>query len=233
MTAEDPLEKDPTLANRFLVQRVSEEERASLEAAMTADVTIARDLEAAARFKVGLQKLRERGELDALLEQQPPQSRWWLAAAAALILGMGVFVGRWVLTPALVVSAALDRLDGNAARTLPVLGPYAAFQPRGAETQVALPAARQAVHLRVYAGLAQGPFRVSFVRLNQSGSEDSLGSILVERDASDGFVSFYADSQELTAGRYKVVMSSSAEPKRDPEVFVFEFQPPSSNPELD
>lgn len=150
--------------------------------------------------------------------------------AAALILGVGVFVGRWALTPATVLSASLEQLEGNAARTLPVLGPYASFQPRGMETRVPLPSTRQAVHLRIYAGLSQGPFQISLVRLSDAGPEYSLGSVLVQTDEGDDFVSFYADSRRLAAGRYKVLMSNPAEVGREPEIFMFEFEKPAEQP---
>lgn len=82
---------DPTLANRYLTDKLSEQERHDYEELMISSPAVVSELEATARLKVGLQKLQETGELDRLLQQRGPSLPTFLlplaAALAAVVIG--------------------------------------------------------------------------------------------------------------------------------------------------
>src|SRR5262249_37968305 len=62
-----PLIDDPTRASRYLADQLSEAECAEYEARITEDPDTVAELEATARLKIGLQRLRRSGELSALI----------------------------------------------------------------------------------------------------------------------------------------------------------------------
>jgi hypothetical protein len=63
---------DPTQASRYLADQLTEAECAEYEARFIKDPEAIAELEATARFKIGLQRLRRSGELSALLDLFAP-----------------------------------------------------------------------------------------------------------------------------------------------------------------
>src|SRR5688572_21034668 len=84
---------DHHVVARYLADRVTEEERSAFEAYYLEHPEVVQELEAAARFKTGLMRLRETGELDDLMQAKAGGFRWpYLAAAAAIaFLVLGAF----------------------------------------------------------------------------------------------------------------------------------------------
>src|ERR1043165_5298786 len=87
---------DHHVVARYLADRLTDEEREAFEAYFPEHPDVVQELEAAARFKVGLMQLRDTGELTQLLQPAPRRQTWqYLAAAAAvaaLVIGAFFFV---------------------------------------------------------------------------------------------------------------------------------------------
>jgi hypothetical protein len=84
---------DNHVVARYLADRLTDDEREAFEAYYLEHPDVVQELEAAARFKVGLMKLRDTGELSRLLQRE--QRRQWpyfAAAAAVAVLVIGAFV---------------------------------------------------------------------------------------------------------------------------------------------
>ena len=76
---------DHHIAARYLADQLSDADREAFETYYVEHPDVLRDLEAAARMKVGLAQLREAGELDALMIARTwrPNRRFLAAAAVA------------------------------------------------------------------------------------------------------------------------------------------------------
>lgn len=212
---------DVTFPGRYLADQLSAEERAEYEKYLCSHPEALAELEAIARLKLGLEKLQNAGELEALLPMARKSGgarRFFTApmlAAAASIAAVAIGVTLWrsaapdwaPLTP------SLTELQ-QALRQPLAVGPRATImRTRGAgdDATVTLPETEQAIELRVLPDVSAEPagFRVelSRVELSRMGAEDQLE--LVARGESlhagaDGYVAVYADSATLSAGVYQL-----------------------------
>src|SRR5512139_1376343 len=91
--------KELETVNRYLGGRLSESECADFEQRLTHDPELVRELESIARFKVGLQVLHERGELEAAVRGPHWSYRWIAIAAAIAVLAIGVLTFQSFVTP--------------------------------------------------------------------------------------------------------------------------------------
>ena len=115
MKVENKLKDDPTLASRYLADQLSEAERDAFETSLLRDPEVAQELEATARLKVGLGRLRESGELDKIVRARPFFERpAFLAAAASIgVLAIGLVFVRWqgATAPSVLASSASEFID--------------------------------------------------------------------------------------------------------------------------
>src|SRR5688572_1660911 len=138
---------DPTMANRYLADQLTEAERQELEARLVEDPGVLRELEATARFKLGLLKLRETGRLDELAAPRSWRRPPWLlnvaAAAAILLLGIGLL--RWNMEPPPMIASELSSLLDSEGNRLPLSRAYAVMRKRGPayDAVIELPASQQ------------------------------------------------------------------------------------------
>src|SRR5689334_15311794 len=88
---------DPTKASRYLADQLSEAECAEYEARFTHDPDAIAELEATARLKIGLQRLRRSGELSELIAAGSPAgpTRTWMLAMAASVVAVVIGVSLW------------------------------------------------------------------------------------------------------------------------------------------
>jgi hypothetical protein len=198
-------------ANRYLAGTLSDAERAAYEPEIARNEDTLRELEATARLKVGLARLRESGELDELLRPTPWSGhRTALAAAAAVVvLAVAVLLVRFgdgTARPLVAASVALlmDQRGG----ALPVGGTVAVFRKRAASYDATIQASSkpQAIELRALpeTTVAASQYRVSLLHLNDQGAATPVGSIERLRPAADGFVTVFVDSSLLAAGDYRL-----------------------------
>ena len=210
MQSKNPLEADPTLANRYLAGQLSDADLDAFEASLDAQPELVRDLEAAARFKVGLAKLRDTGQLDVFLEPPQRSYRWLAVAAAVVALAVGVVLVRVMTASPPVLAASLSQLSREG--TPPsVAATLAMYVKRGSPNQqlvLVLPPSRQAIRLRVLPSAgAQPPYQIAVSGIDSQGGDRRVASIEVAQLDEDGFATVYADSARLEPGRYSITVS--------------------------
>jgi hypothetical protein len=209
---------DPTAASRYLADQLTESERTAYEAALAQDPEVLRELEATARLKVGLRRLRDEGDLDTLVGKPRFGGSTLLVALAATVAAVVVGVGLWrsdlrTDRPQLL-AATLQALVDQSGRVLPQVGTQAMFRRRAEayDAVVELPAARGAIELRVQPDDVKpsSTYRATLSRIRDDNSEQPLGSVADLRLATDGFVTLYVDSSALTPGRYLLSIAGSS-----------------------
>lgn len=209
---------DHHVVARYLADQLPEAEREAFEAYYLEHPEIVQELEAAARFKVGLAQLRESGELAGLLQPQSGfrRQRYMAIAAGIAVVSLGAIFWsashRQAAEPWLVASAtALVDRSGD---RLPVFATYPILRTRGGsyDADVELPKTAQAIGLRVLPEVAAMPPRYR-ISISAIADDDSLheaaavGNLIPD---SDGFVPVYFDSARMRPGRYQLVLSGDA-----------------------
>jgi hypothetical protein len=197
---------------RYLAGQLSEEEGAAFEAYYLEHPEIVREMETTARFKAGLLKLRDQGELASLLEQSPP--RYWVRAAAiaagiaAVVVAM-IFVARMPDTDRLVAAAPDALYDGSGNRLAVGLSrTLIRTRGRSDDADLVLPEIAQAIELRILPAFdaPSGRYRVALSRSDgiEPPADHEIAGL---RAASDGFVVLYLNSVRLAPGRYELTIS--------------------------
>ena len=193
------LKGDPTIVNRYLADQLAENERRAFEALLVSDPDLLRELEATARLKAGLQKLRDTDQLDALvaeqrsrtpcfspLQRQSPFSFWDSACFAG------------TLTPGTHLAASISKLVDQSGNPLPIASTHAVFRKRADayDTEITLPASRQAIELSVLPDLRapQTSYRAALSLIRDDGAADAAASIEPLQAAGDGSVTMFVDS---------------------------------------
>lgn len=205
---------DHHVVARYLADQLPDSEREAFEEYYLAHPDMVQEMEGASRFKTGLMRLSEAGELDAPLQSRPwYQQRRYLAVAASLaVFTIGVlgWFGRdHAAQPLLAASSAslLDRL-GN---PLPIAGTHAILRTRGTsyDAQIELPRTPQVIELRVLPETeAQPPrYRITISSVSEDGTLHEVAAIAGLAAAEDGFVPVYLNSSRLARGNYQVLLS--------------------------
>lgn len=202
---------DPSLANRYLADQLPEAERLAFEQRMAADPAVLREVEATARFKAGLARLRESGELAEVLEPQRSRLPYLASAAAVALLAIGISLVRheaggpeiWVGT-----SPTLASRDGS---LLPAGGQYTLLRLRSegeVDLAIELPATRQLIELRVLpdSGDAASRYRARLARLGEAGAERDAVAIGGVATDGNGYLTLFVDSDGLRPGRYQLLV---------------------------
>lgn len=213
--ARDRNQDDAGIAQRYLAGQLSPPEQEAYEQYFIHNPDVVRELEATARMKVGLASLRDRGQLDSLLQVAPTTSRRAaLMAIAASVAVIAIVVGLWrdVRAPdstALVASAT--RLIDSSGKPLAVGAIYAVMRTRATEYDavVTLPAQQQALELRVLPEWSAPGYDVAFSRTVPSGGVVEVATVSDLQVRQDGFVSLYVDSSKLEPGSYLLRLSAS------------------------
>src|SRR5262245_39148587 len=208
---------DPTIASRYLAGQLTEPERAAFEADLESDAATLNELEATARLKVGLARLRENGELDALLRPTSTFRQVLIGLAATVtiaVIAISFIAGYVRQSTSLPMLAATPASFVDAqGRALPVAATVAVFTKRAAEYDalVELPADRKVIALRALpqAGASAGHYRVSLGRLRADGVMEHSESVMELTPADDGFVTVYVDTARLAPGRYRMALAPS------------------------
>lgn len=200
---------DPTVASRYLADQLSEAERLAFEERLLDDPQTLRELEATARLKAGLHKLRRTGRLGTLVREQRSRMPWLLGMAAAicmLVIGIGLFRSASVATPTL--AANLAALIDDSGHQLGLGQTYAVFHKRGGahDAVIRLPSSRRAIELRVLPDLARhaGPYRAVLHRAANADRTALSASIAGLEHAGDGHVTLFVDSGRMTPGNYEL-----------------------------
>ena len=223
---------DPTQAGRYLAGQLSEAECAAYEAHFAANPQALAELEATARLKIGLQRLRRSGALNELLAAPAPNfNRTWVlamaAGIAAAVIGLSVWFPRAGSLTAPMLGSSVSVFKDHNGRALSVAATTPLFRTRAEKYDgvIDLPAVRGAIRLRVLPSHpADGArYQASLARLADDDNPQRAVSLSDLRPSGDdGFVDVYADSSLLTPGRYQLTLTrqTSGAGSGDSDTFV-------------
>jgi len=194
---------DPQLVRDYLAGSLSDVATRDLESRISRDPALVRTLEELLRFREGLEILRDRGEIAALLAPRPrPWLRWVLPLGAAAAIAAAVLIA--ILPQPALMSAELAglRLPGSAPHQ--IVANYSLAAARQGIPTLDLPAAGP-IQIRVLVtGAAGTEYRVTLQRRDASGGSSSIGAVSGLRPDTAGFVTVYADAARLAPGDYSV-----------------------------
>jgi hypothetical protein len=221
---------DPTLAGRYLADQLADGERSRYEALLASSPDAVRELEEIAQLKVGLEKLRESGELSLLLGERRrsiPRFATALAAGiAALVIGVVVWRPPSDRGPAAApLFGSQASLVDKAGHPLPIEVRIAVYRKRSGapDAVVEIPQSASGVELRVLPMSVNRThaYRVSLSRLHENGTFSAPRAVSDVRPAADGFLEVYAEAARLTPGRYEVVVADQATGPEETAVDTF------------
>jgi hypothetical protein len=212
---------DPTRASRYLADQLSEAECADYEARFIEDPEAVAELEATARLKIGLERLRRNGELSELIAgpgATGPNRTWMLALAAsiaAVVIGISLWFPRSGSPTAPVLASAASAFKDRSGRSLSVLATAPLFRTRAEkyDAVIALPETRGAIKLRVLPStpLDSARYQATLSRIKDDDSYERIMAIGdLKPSADDGFIDLYADSSLLAPGRYRLLLRQEA-----------------------
>jgi hypothetical protein len=234
MKVQNTFKDDPTMANRYLADQLSDAEREAFEASLLQNPEITQELEATARMKVGMERLRESGELDKIVRARPFFERpQFLAAAASIgVLAIGLMFVRWqsASEPSMLASTASGFIDASGkALSVGLTLPMLRTRSENYDAEIKLPVERQALKLRLLPsapGGAAEKYSVSLAHLKNDGSTETVAVVKDLRPAQDGFISVFADSASLRPGRYQLIVTG--EGSEAPASFLIRVRPPGA-----
>jgi hypothetical protein len=216
---------------RYLADQLSPEEAAAFETYYTQHPGMVREIEYTLRLKEGLATLRDRQQLDALMQAR--RWRWALPLSiAAAIAGAALGMWTWYGTPgsAPVAAGTVEELIEAGRATLPVGGKYMLVKVRGAgqaPLRIPLPPTPSALELQVLpsAGAAGAPYRLVLERNDADGKSKRLAELTGLAPGADGLVAAWLDSERIQRGRYTVELHSARGESAAPaERFVIELE---------
>jgi hypothetical protein len=218
---------DPTIVSRYLADQLTDAERRAFEQHLIDDPEAVMELEATARFKVGLQRLREIGKLDSLVRATPLASQLWVRALAASIVVAVLAVGfsqRSTQHSRPFLAASIAALVDHAGRAVPTGATYAVLRTRmtNDDAVIELPASPEAIAIRVLPETpAQPPrYRVSLALVRADGTLEPVATIGRLQPAADGFVTVFADASALIPGHYQLAVSADTSGLPAADTFV-------------
>lgn len=232
MTVQNKLKDDPAIASRYLADQLTPEERDAFEAELLKSPEVAEELEATARLKVGLARLKDTGELSKLAGHKPWFQRPTFFAAAAMvpIAAIGLLLARSALLsqPDLLVASPTALVAGL---QLGQTHPIERLRGSSYDLQFTLPEHHEAIELRVRAAAVStaGRYNVALSQIQDSGASVPVATLKGLQATSDQFVSMYADSALLKPGRYQLVVTPVGSLSSDQEeIFLIRVRPPGS-----
>lgn len=215
MRATNRFRDDEALANRYLADLLCEAERDEFEANLLRDPEAVRELEATARLKVGLWRLRETGELAPLLRPRPTFTQPWGAAVAAsvAVLAIGVALFRWSVSPPdVMLAASVASLVDSSGKALRIGTTRALLRTRAEQYDavIELPETPQAIEFRLLPEGAskEASYRVNLSRLDGNDAAVPIATLGDLGIAADGFLAVFVDSSRLEPGRYLLAVSA-------------------------
>jgi hypothetical protein len=220
--------EDPSRAGRYLAGQLPEAESAAYEAHFATDPEALAELEATARLKIGLHRLRRNGELTELLAAAAPApNRTWVlamaAGIAAAVIGVSIWFPRTGSAPMLGSTASVFKDHNGHGLSVSTTTPLFRTRAEKYDAVIDLPAARGAIRLRV---LPSNPadtdrYQASLARIKDDNTPERGVTLSDLRPSTDdGFVDVYADSSLLTPGRYQLILTRQTGGAGDSDTFV-------------
>jgi hypothetical protein len=225
---------DHHVVARYLADQLPDSEREAFESCYLEDPELMRELEAAARFKVGLMQLRDAGELEGLM--QPPRSftRTLRFAAAAAVIAAAIgttFLFVRSPAPSLLAASPAAFLDRRG-EPLPVVSTQTILHARGGsyDAEFDLPAPPATTELRLFPEVEADPprYRVALSAISDDGKPKLLGDMGGLAATDDGSVRVFLNGERMTAGTYQLVLSgdSGTSAAEEPSTFLINIRWP-------
>ena len=204
------------MISRYLAGHLPVTESEAFERALSEQPELRDQVDQHLRFKEGLARLHERGELDTLIRETAPR-RWlpYAAAAALTIVTFGGLIWFQVSSRAPALLALSPTEFATPGHESPsIVGTYTLARMRGESPDIKVTAPRSpgAIEFRVLPSTLSTDVRynVRINRLGESKGGASIGRIDAGAAGPDGYVTVYLNSQKLTPGDYEVSLSPSA-----------------------
>ena len=207
-----------TTASRYLANQLTDAERAEYEALLTQSVAALAELEATARLKVGLEKLREKQEIPDLLARRTHSGWTYLlplaAGVAALCIGLALWQTNRAGSVVLFKASTVSLVDPSG-HALPIVAIAGIYHKRAgaADAVIELPASRGVLEWRWKAPSGAASHRYDAVLL-QIHEDDTVGTVSAIEGLSpddNGVVKWYADTSRLAPGRYKLRLTEQVQ----------------------
>jgi anti-sigma factor RsiW len=203
---------------RYLAGQLSDAEADAFEQALEAHPELARDVERIARMKTGFEVLERRGELARLLARPvaPPKRRAiWVAAAAAVVLALGILVFRQAETPApaALLAASLEALSSRSESPIPLRASVALARARGVGTDAELTSSGQspgAAELELATGAETGTHYAIELLAVESASARPVARVPDAATDAAGAVHVFVSLDALPPGHYLLRLSPAA-----------------------
>jgi hypothetical protein len=219
---------DATIASRYLGDRLDDDERGAYEVYLRESPEAMRELEATARLKLGLLRLRESGELERLMHESTSFRSPFVMALAAGVAAVAIGVSLWHSdrgTAPILSGSAFFLLDPGG-HALPIARTQVLFRKRSNsyDAIIDLPETRGTVQIRVLPETRATLFSASLTRIQDDGSEQAVASVGDLKPAEDGSVNLYADSSRLSEGRYRLTVRPADAENGSAESFVLKLR---------
>ena len=213
---------------RYLADRVTDEERSEFETYYLGHPEVVQEMEATARFKVGLMRLQNSGELARLLKPKPRYLQWQViaAAAAVIVIALGaIYESTHRAASPLLLAASVEALGVANNETPSIADTYTVFRTRGSsvDAEILPSESGRAIAMRVLPEYAAKPVRYR-VRLSLMSADDSvqplaeLGGLV---PASDRFVHVFLSGSQLKPGQYRLSISGDSDTDAQARESVF------------
>jgi len=214
------------LIGRYLAGQLAAHESDAFEQAVSERPELREKTEQLLKLREGLARLREQGELDALL-RTPARGRWLsyaaVAAVTAAALGFVLWLNRPLAMPLLASSAG--ELAGSRLESPPVLHSYVLARTRGgiAATDVGGGKTASLIELRAVPSALPAGARYTVQVRHLDGPERGvivgrIGRLLA---APDGYVTTYLNLSMLEPGNYELSLTPSPADAASPEADRF------------
>jgi hypothetical protein len=208
---------DHHVVARYLADQLPDGEREAFESCYLEDPELLRELEAAARFKVGLMHLRDAGELEGLMQQRSLFTRTLRFAAAAAVIvaaiGIAFLSTRNPSAPSMLAASSAAFVDRDGER-LPVSGTHTILHARGSyyDGDIDLPAPPATTELRVFPEVEADPprYRIALSSISDDDKPQQVGEIRALPPTDDGSVRVFLNGERMRSGTYQLILSGDA-----------------------
>ena len=214
---------DRHIVARYLADQLSDSEREEFEAFCAQNPDLFREIEATARFKAGLAKLAESGDLEAALAKPPGLGAFALRHAASLVaVGIGVvaLVGAVYALRVPAMGASVAEVSGRFRSALPVAASYEIERMRDSEfidQELKLPTSPSLFELRVLPDFENSPTYKATLGLETDAGLKVIAEAHQLRPDESHFVSLFVNSTKLVPGTYSLHIVPEDRAQRDVE----------------
>jgi hypothetical protein len=218
---------DHHIVERYLAEKLSDEECAAFEAYYLKHPEVVQEMEAAARAKVGMAKLAESGELDRAVDPIPRRTAIArFAAAAAIVAMIAIGVQYWPsdAKPSVLAASVAELNMGLEAPLALVDGAIPVMRTRAGEQTISLeiPSDPRALELSILSETPafKGPYRVSLTSSGNQRNATVIGVVDQLQTDRNGVLHVFLSSRALQPGAYELRVEHG-EPPSASEASVF------------